>query len=180
MVEPMPPLADAIVVLGCTVLPGGVPSAALGRRVWLGAEAFRHGAADWIVASGGRAWHGEIEAMCIRRALVAAGVPEPAVALEPCSLSTLDNAQCCARLLALRGARSALLATSPWHLPRALRDFRSFGIRAVAPPEPWLRAMGEPRAPWSLRVRETFSAWLDARLVGRPSLERDRNLGAGG
>jgi uncharacterized SAM-binding protein YcdF (DUF218 family) len=176
----MPPLADAIVVLGCTVLPGGVPSAALGRRVRLGAEAYHRGAAGWIVASGGRAWHGEVEAVCIRRELVAAGVPERAVALELCSLSTLDNALYCARLLAGRGARSALLATSPWHLPRALRDFRWFGIRAVAPPDPWLRAMGEPAAPWQVRAREGFSAWLDAQLVSRALTEPSHDLGADG
>jgi uncharacterized SAM-binding protein YcdF (DUF218 family) len=163
----MVPLADAVVVLGCTVLPGGRPSAALGRRVRLGAEAYLRGAAGWVVASGGRQWHGELEASCIRRELVAAGVPDRAIALEPCSLSTVDNAFYCARLLVGRGAHSALIATSPWHLPRALQDFRLFGIRALAPPEPWLRAMDEPPARWLTRARERASTWLDARLVAR-------------
>ena len=176
----MVPLADAVVVLGCTVLPGGAPSAALGRRVRLGAEAYHRGAAAWVLASGGRPWHGDVEALCIRRELVAAGVPERVIALELCSLSTLDNALYCARLLAERDARSALIATSPWHLPRALRDFRLFGIRAVPPPDPWLRAMGEPATRWQQRAREGVSAWLDALLVGRAVTAPGRDVEADG
>jgi uncharacterized SAM-binding protein YcdF (DUF218 family) len=163
----MPWLADAVVVLGCMVLPGGVPSDALGRRVRLGAEAYLRGAAQLVVASGGRQWHGHIEALCIRQGLVAAGVPESAIALELCSLSTVDNALYCARLLAERGARSVMIATSAWHLPRALADFGRFGVEAMAPPAALLALAAEPAAPWPLRAREAVAGWLDGLRVAR-------------
>jgi uncharacterized SAM-binding protein YcdF (DUF218 family) len=172
-------LADAVIVLGCAVRRGGAPSAALAGRVRLGAEAYQRGAAALVVASGGRLWHGQIEALCIRRELVAAGVPERAIALELCSLSTVDNALFCARLLRRRGARRAMIATSAWHLPRAMRDFELFGLEAVAPPAAWSRAANEPAASWLLRAREVVSAQLDA-LLAAQARAKGATLGAEG
>lgn len=130
-------IAEAIVVLGCT-LRGGEPSRALARRIDLGARAFSAGLAPCVIASGGRRWQGEVEAVAMRRALSERGVDDHAIHMELCSLTTRDNAHFSALLMRKWGARRALVATCPWHLPRARRDFERCGIAVVDPPEGWL------------------------------------------
>ena len=163
--------ADAIVVLGCLVLPGGEPSASLARRIALGARAHEEGVAPVVLACGGRRWHGVAEAVVMKRGLLAAGLPEDHIALELRSLSTAENAYFGAAWLHAQGARRAMLATCRWHLPRALDDFRRCGLDAIAPPSAWLEG---PPASLALRGRERVSRWLDAALLrarmhGRPA-----------
>jgi uncharacterized SAM-binding protein YcdF (DUF218 family) len=155
---------DAVVVLGCTVRSDGSPTPALRRRVALAARAFRAGVAPRIIASGGRRWGEHVEALVMLRELRAAGVPEDAVVLELCSLTTVENCAYTARLLETLGGKRALVATCGWHLPRALEGFRSVGIDAVAPPASWLPAK-EPRT--TVRWRERACAWADALLLRR-------------
>ncbi len=159
--------AEAIAVLGCTVRPNGDPSAALLRRVQLATRAYQAGVAPWIIASGGRRWGSWTEAVVIRNLLVGCGVPAPAITMELCSLTTLENGIYCAELLRKRGAaRRAVVATCRWHLPRALADFRLCGIDALAPPDDWLCS---PPPTLMLRLREHFCGWLDAaKAAARP------------
>src|SRR5262249_29450749 len=84
--------ADAIVVLGCRILPSGHPTAPAARRAAAAAGAYHRGVAPWIIASGGRRWGNHVEARVFRRELEKAGVPEGAVIEELCSLSTYENA----------------------------------------------------------------------------------------
>jgi uncharacterized SAM-binding protein YcdF (DUF218 family) len=84
--------ADAIVVLGCRVLPSGRPTTAAARRAARAAQAYLEGVAPHIIASGGRRWGGAIEAEALRKELVRAGVPEGAVTRELWSLTTHENA----------------------------------------------------------------------------------------
>src|SRR5262245_15980530 len=61
IVGAMPDRADAIVVLGCRVMPSGRPTTAAARRARTAAEAYFRGVAAHVVASGGRRWGGQIE-----------------------------------------------------------------------------------------------------------------------
>lgn len=60
-----------------------------------------------------------------------AGVPEAALALEPVSRNTVENARHCARLLRPRGVRRVLLVSDRAHLPRAALLFRLVGLNVI-------------------------------------------------
>jgi uncharacterized SAM-binding protein YcdF (DUF218 family) len=114
-----------------------------------------------IMACGGRAWDGKVEADELARLLREAGVPEEAIVRERCSLDTRDNARFAAGMLARRGIDEVVVVTCSWHLPRALRLFRAAGLRAegvgVDPPNATLLA----RTYWY--AREGISTWKDLR-----------------
>jgi uncharacterized SAM-binding protein YcdF (DUF218 family) len=160
----MMPTADAIVVLGCAIRPGGSASAALGRRIALAARLFHGGAAKRVIASGGRRWGHHVEALVIERRLREQAVPAAAIVLELCSLSTLENGRFTADLLERLGGRRALLATCAWHMRRAIADFRRCGVEALAPPADWLDG---PPASARLRLRENVCGWADSVMMPR-------------
>lgn len=164
--------ADAIVVLGCRILPSGRPGAAAARRVAAAASAYRAGVAPCLVASGGRRWGEHVEARALSRELIRAGVPGEAVLEELCSLSTFENAIFSAALLRrLPGASSApraVIVTCPFHMPRALADFRRAGIDAAPFPSDRARASVARRA--YLSAHEIVCGWLDARAMRRAGL----------
>lgn len=149
---------DAIVVLGCTVRQNGTPSDALGRRLDLAARAHREGVAPLVVASGGRRWGSHVEAVVMRRELVGRGVPESAVTMELCSLTTSENCWFTAEILRRMGHRRVLLATCSWHLERATVNFRRVAIEAVSPPVAWLTT---PPPTWRRRARERVNMIID-------------------
>lgn len=137
---------DVIVVLGCRVLPSGLPGPALARRAALAADAFHTGLAPFIVASGGRRWERCIEARALADELGRLGVPRAAIGEELWSLSTHENAVCSASLLRAYSTSFpneprcvAHVVTCDWHMPRALADFRAAGLEALPLP-----AVGPP------------------------------------
>ncbi|MCP4808179.1 MAG: YdcF family protein [Proteobacteria bacterium] len=105
---------QAIVVLGCPVRAGGVPSPALERRVRGAVHLYDQGVAEVIVMSGGPGRHG-VEAHAMRDLAVTLGVPSPAIQLEVESRSTRENARFTARL----ELRRVVVVSDAFHLPRA-------------------------------------------------------------
>jgi cyclophilin family peptidyl-prolyl cis-trans isomerase len=131
---------------------------ALARRLATAAEVFTAaGAGALVVASGGRAWAGVVEADAMRRELALLGVPEAALACERSSLSTRENARYSADVLKRRGTIEATVVTCDWHLARALRAFERAGISATGAPAP------SGLAPWRRRLwrwgRERVLSW---------------------
>jgi cyclophilin family peptidyl-prolyl cis-trans isomerase/vancomycin permeability regulator SanA len=125
---------DAVVVLGCRVERGGALSGAAERRVERAALAYHEGVAPLLIASGGKCWYGVSEARAFRTRLAELGVPEQQVLLELESHNTRQNARC-STLLAQKSGLSRLgIVTCDWHMPRALADFRHFGVEATALP----------------------------------------------
>ena len=131
--------ADAIVVLGSALRPDGSLSLVGEERVAAGVALWKKGRAPLLVLTGNRpAWaipgHGaspisEAEAMASRaRAL---DVPQAALLIEAGSRSTFENARGCAMLLLPRGARRVWIVTQPFHLRRAVRQFRGAGFEAL-------------------------------------------------
>ncbi len=153
---------DAIVVLGCRIAADGVLAGASLRRVQRAADAYRQGLAPWVVASGGRRWHGVAEAEAYRSALIDAGVPATRTLMELCSLSTGENAAYVAALFRARGWRSAALVSCDWHLPRARACFERAGIACHLVPAP------TPTSPLWVRgyraLRERVSFWIDGSI----------------
>jgi uncharacterized SAM-binding protein YcdF (DUF218 family) len=113
--------ADAIVVLGCP------PSARLSRRIERGVRLYKEGTAPVLLLSGGGR-RAEPEAEIMRRAVLAAGVPENAVLVEPVSRDTLGNARESLRLLCAHRLRRIVLVSDRTHLPRAALLFRLSGV----------------------------------------------------
>lgn len=152
---------DAIVLLGCRILPGGRLSGAAERRVARAARAFAEGVATRVVASGGKAWDGVREADAMSIALEAYAVPASAITRELRSTTTRGNAQHAGELLRTVGARRIALVTCDWHLSRALTRFFDVGFEVLGLPAP------SPRISWLRRaylvVRERASGWLDRR-----------------
>ncbi len=157
-------MLDALVVLGCRMLPGGEASPAARRRALAAARAYHAGEARLVVASGGRRWFGSAEALVLARELELLSVPREAVLLELQSLSTCENARHSAGLLRARGLRKVGVVTCDWHLPRALASFRAaelepVGIPAPSPERPILeRSWRKLREPVSYLV-DRFATW---------------------
>lgn len=167
----MPLYADAIVVLGCRILSSGRPAATAARRAATAARAYREGVAPYVIASGGRRWGSQTEARALSAELRRGGVPEEAILQDLWSFSTYENAIFSAALLrGLRGRRAAVV-TCPWHMARALQNFRDAGVEACALPT--------PEAPPRLLVRiyreahELVSTWLDAQAMRRRRVLRE-------
>jgi uncharacterized SAM-binding protein YcdF (DUF218 family) len=128
--KPPAPAADAIVVLGCRLRPGGGPSGQLRRRVALGVRLYESGVAPILLLSGGSAEQ-TTEAAAMRLLAVAAGVPDEALLCEERSRNTVENAIEAARLLGQRGLGRVVLVSHRPHLPRARLLFRWAGLSVV-------------------------------------------------
>jgi uncharacterized SAM-binding protein YcdF (DUF218 family) len=126
--EPAP--VDAVLVFGGQAAERALPAADLYRRGWV----------RRIIVSGGPprgapAGH-PTEAAAMRSLLLARGVAEEAVLVEPRARSTLENVLF--SLPHLRGVRALALATKPAHMRRAAMTVRRHlpGTRLLCLPAP--------------------------------------------
>ncbi|MBI5515174.1 MAG: YdcF family protein [Deltaproteobacteria bacterium] len=137
--------ADAAVVLGFALGPGGRALPSLVARVRHGAALWHRGLVRYVVLTGGPARPGEpTEASVAWRLAREAGVPESALLMEERSLSTGENFLEAMKVLEARGLRSALVVTEAFHLTRALDHARRVGLRAYGSPAP-SEAWSDPR-----------------------------------
>jgi uncharacterized SAM-binding protein YcdF (DUF218 family) len=148
--------ADAIVVLGSQVYPGGRPGPSLARRADHAAALYRSGYADHVICAGGFTEpepKSEAQVACDR--LAAAGVPPEALILEERSASTEENAAFTAAILRARGWRSAIVVSDGYHLLRATLMFERAGV--VVHPSPAQATAGPMSAleRFGREVRET-------------------------
>jgi uncharacterized SAM-binding protein YcdF (DUF218 family) len=170
--EPSPDARyDAIVVLGCGVMPGGRAGPSLARRARRGAELAREGRAPVIVLTGGVGHSAPSEARAASEVVRAAGFGSAEIVLEERSTSTRENARL-ARVV-IPEARRIVVVTDGYHAIRARRIFlRHFEEVDVAPVRGgrWTRAKGALREVLAVAgdaVRP--SSRLDHRRPGAPS-----------
>lgn len=156
-----PERLDALVLLGCKLLAGAQPSAAILRRAAAAAAAFGEHAPAFVLASGGRRWYGRAEADVLSDTLVRLGVPERAVSRELFSLTTVENAWYSTEILREAGVFRVGVVTCDWHMPRALACFRAFGADVTAVP-----ARAPVPSPVDLAVRSAYE-WSRMRLDRR-------------
>lgn len=153
--------ADAIVVLGAAVWPGGVPSPALCRRLRHAVSLWRQGRANRLVLSGGVSTHPPAEAEVMYQLARAEGVPAACLIREPTATSTLHNATACAALLNPQGWGRVIVVSDRYHLRRALLAFRHCGLDAVGSAAD--AECGKPN--WYTRLREVVALpWYAIRL----------------
>lgn len=156
---------DAIVVLGCRVLPSGRPTRAAAKRAARAADAYHEGVASHVIASGGRRWGDMIEAETLHAELARRGVPELSITRELWSLTTHENAIFSAELLRRRGAGSVTVVTCDWHMDRALMNFRATGLDAWPFPSEGI-ARGLVGEAYRFG-HERICRWLDTRAMKR-------------
>ena len=160
--------ADAIIVLGAALHPGGALSPVAEERVHAGVAAFRAGLAPRLVFTGGRApfaAHSIAEATAMAAAASALGIPADAILIEDQSRSTWENARCCAALFP-DGPRTVWLVTQPFHLRRSKRHFRRAGFTPLGDR---IEDSLQTRDPaWGLtRVLREYVSWLKTLLFLR-------------
>ncbi len=150
--QPAPEPSDAIIVIS------GDEQLARFRE---GVRLFKDGMGQYLVFSGAARDNGTSNADVMRELAVAAGVDQSAILEDPLGEDTWGNAVYTRGLLEQRGARSAILVTSPYHARRAKMTFDAAytgtGIKLVvhaAPDSEW-RKLSWWRDPETRRL--TFS-----------------------
>ena len=129
--------ADAIVVLGSRVYPGGQPGPSLVRRAAHAAALYAQGLAPLIICTGAQGDPTVPSEAAVACGLLAAqGVPATALLLEEQSHSTEENALYTAALLAPRGGHSVIVVSDSYHLYRAQLLFQRAGLTAFPSPAP--------------------------------------------
>lgn len=170
IVSPRLQQADAIVVLGSGVSPGGYPAPWAEERIRYGVHLYRQGYAPRLIFSGGRThpvytaplqllewWitgnYAQLEAETYTVfAQERLKMPRRVLELEDRSHTTYENGLWTARLLRRAGWNHVLLVTSPTHMRRALGVFTRLGVRADPAPVPNSLLYGS--SPW-----HRFESW---------------------
>ena len=130
MTEPV-----ALLVLGARVMPGGDPSRALCRRLDAAEAAARAWPQAVVIACGGRAWTGFVEADVMARELERRGVDVVRIERERVSLTTLGNLVEGSARVRARGLHGPLgIVSCAWHLPRARAIATALGVQSLAFP----------------------------------------------
>ncbi len=117
---------DAVIVLGCSVLPDGSPSHMLADRIDAGVEAFNASGARLLVMSGDRKENYDEVGTMVARA-VSAGVDPSLVAEDPEGFSTYESMLRAAKNF---GFRRIIVVSQRYHLYRALYIAGQLGMEA--------------------------------------------------
>ena len=123
--------ADAIVVLGNTVAPDGMPSPRLRGRLDAALTAYRLNLAPRLIVSGATGKEGFDEAVVMADYLVAQGVPRDAVVVDSAGVDTLATATNVARIGGERGIGRVIVATQFFHVPRTRLALSLAGLDVV-------------------------------------------------
>jgi SanA protein len=121
------PRAQAALVLGAHVRADGTLTPMLADRVRVAADLYLEGKVRKVLVSGdhGTVQYDEVNPM--KRALMAAGVPERDVFTDHAGFDTWDSV---VRARKVFGVSSALVVTQGFHLPRAVWLARQAGLEA--------------------------------------------------
>lgn len=118
---------DCVLVLGCLVRQGGVPSQMLKDRVDQGIRLYENGASDRLLMSGdhGRKDYDEVNTM--KRIAKEAGIESGHVFMDHAGFSTYESMY---RARDVFMADRMVIVTQGYHLYRAVYDARKLGIEA--------------------------------------------------
>lgn len=120
------PHADAILILGASVIHGD-PSPILAQRADTAVALYRAGAAKRILVSGDNGENNYDEVTPVMTYLVAHGVPQKDIFLDHAGFDTYSSMY---RARYVFGARTLLIATQDFHLPRAVFIAQMQGLKA--------------------------------------------------
>jgi uncharacterized SAM-binding protein YcdF (DUF218 family) len=128
---------DAIIVPGCRVWRGGVPSKALKRRVRRAADLFFQGYAKHLVLTGGVGSYPPAESIAASEYAEKLGVPRTAIRVETRSQNTIENARYARDVI---GSKRVLVVTDAYHVLRCRLIFGRYF--------PEVHAVGVPLGKW--------------------------------
>ncbi len=126
--------ADAIVVLGATVLPGGRAGPDLQTRTRHGVDLYRAGLAPNLICTGGVTDDPFSAAAVAGRLAADWGVPPERIFLADGSKNTSEDARQAAQVMAQHGWQSAIVVSHPLHVYRASVFFKQAGVTAYTSP----------------------------------------------
>ena len=165
---------DYLVVFGAAVNARGQPSPVLAQRIAGACAWAKRDPAARVIATGGVGRSGVVEARVIAEQLLACGIAEARILVEPRGRDTLESVRLCHRLMTARGdVARVLCCTSRFHQRRCALLFRLLGYRVRMPRMPddpgrvgWLR-----HSRWI--AKEVVATPYDALLLlGRRALGR--------
>lgn len=162
--------ADAIVVLGASVMPDGEPSGILQDRLDDGIALYFAGAAPKIIMSGDNGTRAYNECWAMKQYAVEQGVPSEDVFCDHAGFSTYETMY---RAKHVFGAQRIVVATQTYHLYRALYAAKGLGMQAIGVPsdyrdyekQPWYDAREIPA-----RTKDFFQVLFNvpSKYVGDP------------
>lgn len=168
--------ADAVLVLGREFFPDGSLRPELVARVDRAAELYRAGLVRHLVLTGSTGGGRNLErteAGVMRELLLARGVPTEAIHLDTHARSTEENFACSIPILTELHARTVLVVTDPWHMPRALYQGARYAgdIELLAAPASRSPEWTEPRARAQHLVSEAVAYLFERirRIGGSPT-----------
>jgi uncharacterized SAM-binding protein YcdF (DUF218 family) len=130
--------ADAIVVLGASVVPGGMPGQVLRERTLHAVELYKRHLAPKMIFTGGVGAFRVSEASAAATLARKHGVQARDIILESRSTSTWENARVTSWICQERGWHKVVVVSDPYHLWRAKRDFEQAGlVPYVSPATAW-------------------------------------------
>ncbi|MFE7743884.1 YdcF family protein [Nocardia sp. NPDC057455] len=121
----------AIIVLGYGLLPDGGMRLELIDRLHAGYVQALLAPFSPIIVTGGNACNGVTEARAMADWLIARGIPNARINLEPEADTTAQNAVRSATIMRAIGARDAVVITSADHMDRAVGTFHDAGVDVV-------------------------------------------------
>ena len=156
--------AQAIVVLGASILPNGQPSDALADRLDTGIALYHKNLASILFLTGddGRYKVNEIQVM--RNYVLTHGVPQSSIMTDGQGYRTYES---CSRAINVFNIKNAILVTQNFHLPRALYLCNKLGMDATgvsADKHTYVRIVYFTLRDWLA----SFEAWMDINLL-KPS-----------
>lgn len=152
--------ADAIVILGAAVAPGGYAGNSLHERTMRAVELHRRGLAPRIICTGGVGRYPPSEASVEARVAMKAGVRREDLFLEETSKSTWGNAVNASDICRQHGWKRVIVVSDPYHLWRAKRDFERAGLSATTSPALKSTLNTEPYSRVKMTLREAFGVLL--------------------
>jgi len=126
--------ADAIVVLGAKVLPGGQPGPDLSSRTEHAVDLYQIGMAPGLICAGGAAGDWASAASVCRNLALASQVPAEAIYLADGPNSTQEEAGQVASVMGQHGWDSAIVVSHPLHVYRAKLFFEREGLTVYTSP----------------------------------------------
>ena len=145
--------SDAIIVLGTRVLESGQASITLRERVLHAVALQKRGLAPFIITTGGIGDHAPAEGEVAAQLAMRRGVPESQIVIENRSTSTRENLEFAAQICRERGWKRVIIVSQPFHLWRAARYARQFGLQVTVSgvPDSNIDAIWWSRWRWTLR-----------------------------
>lgn len=158
--------APVIIVLGASVLAGGIAGDSLTARTRHAVDLYHRGIAPYLLFTGGVGDHPPAESEVAARLARASGVPARAILCEARSTSTAENIRYAADICRAHDWTTAVVVSDPYHLWRARFLLARQGITADTSPaltclrqrDPWLRLLWTARETL-LVIRDAVVAW---------------------